>query len=706
MSLTKNHFVFILLFCGILFIGKTCAANEDSLTSILEDVNAHDTSRASAYLELSEILFVSNFDTLIPLCEKSKAICERGLKVSNNAVERQSYLKTLSGAVNNIGYAHSAVGENEKALENYFIALKIQQDISDYSGLAISLNNIGFVYENQGLVLEALKFYNESAKISEAIGDNVSLAISLNNLGLIYKRQGDFEKSIEFYEESLGLRKQEKNQRGIAISYNNIGSVYYEMGETEIALMYYRKSLSIRESISDTRGIANARANIAKVNFELGDLEQAEKYIRNAIELSASMNDLPKLSENHILLSRILAARGDRLGAKNAAQKGYDIALEIGFPSNISIAAELLSEYEAQDGNGLKALELYQEHILMRDSTVNSETKNAFARDKAHYEYEKRKALDDAEYANHILLEQEKNQRQRLIIYVIIIGLVILIGFLFFISSRLRITRKQKEQISDQKQEIELKRKEILDSIIYAKRIQSAILPRPEIIREHLNDSFVFYRPKDIIAGDFYWLQKAGNSTLFAAADCTGHGVPGAMVSVVCNNGLNRAVREYGFDRPAQILNQTRDLVIDEFKMSNERVLDGMDIALCCFDFDQMKLYFSGANNPVYIIRDSELIEIKGDKQPVGLYDAKKPFTEHEFDLVKGDVVYTFTDGFADQFGGPKGKKFMYKRFKKLLISIHKEEMNKQRVILAETFLEWLGNQEQVDDVCVLGVRV
>lgn len=297
-----------------------------------------------------------------------------------------------------------------------------------------------------------------------------------------------------------------------------------------------------------------------------------------------------------------------------------------------------------------------------------------------------------------------------------------------------------------QKERLELKNKEITDSITYAKRIQTAILPPLRIVKAHLRESFILYKPKDIVAGDFYWMEsfakasdceesfaKASDSErafakasdcegsfakasdpkgqnenliLFAAADCTGHGVPGAMVSVVCNNALNRSVREYGLTDPGKILDKTREIVVQEFEKSDEEVKDGMDISLCAYDPVTRMLKWAGANNPVWIVRDGVLQEVKGDKQPIGKHSEQKPFTTHTIQLSEGTAFYIFTDGYYDQFGGDKGKKFKAAKMKELLLSIYQRPMDEQRDIIDETFETWKDNLEQIDDVCVIGVRV
>ncbi|MCB9360814.1 MAG: SpoIIE family protein phosphatase [Flavobacteriales bacterium] len=282
-------------------------------------------------------------------------------------------------------------------------------------------------------------------------------------------------------------------------------------------------------------------------------------------------------------------------------------------------------------------------------------------------------------------------------------------------------------EVVAQKELVEEKNKEITDSIQYAKRIQNAILPPLKVVKKYLQESFILYKPKDIVAGDFYWMERIPSPTLpkgkgvsppsgelegavilFAAADCTGHGVPGAMVSVVCNNGLNRSVREYGLTDPGEILNKTREIVIAEFEKSEDEVKDGMDIALCSLEQKDgsWKLKYAGANNPLWIIRNNEIIETKANKQPIGKFDELLPYTTHTIELQKGDSVYISSDGYADQFGGEKGKKLKSANFKKLLLSIQNESMEKQKQLIDEAFENWKGNLEQLDDVCVIGVKV
>jgi serine phosphatase RsbU (regulator of sigma subunit) len=264
-------------------------------------------------------------------------------------------------------------------------------------------------------------------------------------------------------------------------------------------------------------------------------------------------------------------------------------------------------------------------------------------------------------------------------------------------------------EIEKQKQRVEELYMDVTDSIKYAKRLQDSILPPESKISDLLEDSFVLFKPKDIVSGDFYWLEETKDKVLFAAVDCTGHGVPGAFMSLVGSNGLNHAVKDHGKHTPAEILDDLNVTASQTFNkdVSEKEVSDGMDIALCSISKDRKTLEFSGANNPLYLVRDGKIIKHKADKFAIGSFkNQEKKYTNNSIDVQKGDVIYIFSDGYADQFGGEKGKKFLYSNFRDLLIEIHKKPTAEQKSILNQRIEEWKGNYEQVDDILVFGVRI
>ena len=294
------------------------------------------------------------------------------------------------------------------------------------------------------------------------------------------------------------------------------------------------------------------------------------------------------------------------------------------------------------------------------------------------------------------------------------IGLILILYLVAIVFENTKNTAlknlDEKNNLLDiQKKTLEIKQKEILDSINYSRRIQSAILPPDKIVKRLLPDSFILYKPKDIVSGDFYWVTEWGNKILFAAVDCTGHGVPGAFMSIVGQNILNQSVNEYGLSKPNLLLNSLNKGVSRTLGADDENIIrDGMDLALCTLDKKNMQLEFAGAFNPLWILRNNEIIEIKGNKFPIGSFmdDAIQNFDNHEMKLEKGDLLYIFTDGYADQFGGPKGKKFKDKNVKKLLLEISNESMDRQKEILETTMEDWKGELEQIDDILIMGVKI
>lgn len=458
------------------------------------------------------------------------------------------------------------------------------------------------------------------------------------------------------------------------------------------------------------------------------------------------------LGRSLLKLNRIEEAKSNLLEVLEKAKSSNAI-------KRVMMGHEALAKLYTKSKEFDKAVHHLQNMIDLRDTIFDQEKTMAVMSSRAAFDLEnkekeiqmlsienelgeKNRALKDAQL--------ERARSKQILLYSIISFTIIFIFILFILIKKRnesnKLLKKQKSEISAQKEVLQLKNSEILDSIQYAKRIQTAILPPNKLVKSYLANSFILYKPKDVVAGDFYWMESLNktkelnnegsddvDTILFAAADCTGHGVPGAMVSVICNNGLNRSVREYGITDPGKILDKTREIVILEFEKSDEEMKDGMDISLVALNFENKRFMveWAGANNPLWIIRKGEvsardlqsnsntnhrinvqsdggnsLVEIKPDKQPIGQYDNQTPYTTHRMELQKGDTLYIFTDGYQDQFGGEKNKKFKTSNFKKLLLSINDLTMENQKSHLDKAFEHWKGEYEQVDDVCVIGVRL
>jgi serine phosphatase RsbU (regulator of sigma subunit) len=305
--------------------------------------------------------------------------------------------------------------------------------------------------------------------------------------------------------------------------------------------------------------------------------------------------------------------------------------------------------------------------------------------------------------ANAILTEQEFD---KFMPYFFIVGAVLMVIYYERLRRANEKIIKQKQEIEYQKQLVEEKNKEITDSINYALRIQTAILPPARIVQEYLLNSFILYKPKAIVSGDFYWMETNENTIYFAACDCTGHGVPGALVSMVCHNALNRAVREFHISQPSDILNKVNELVIDNFEKGESQLRDGMDTSLCAFNSKTKILEWAGANNPLWLIKEGEFIETKADKQSIGNIEDSHPFTNHSFELKSGDSIYIFSDGYADQFGANGDKKITKKRFSELVLSLQGLSMQEQGTAFDNFINDHKKNTPQTDDILVMGVQI
>jgi serine phosphatase RsbU (regulator of sigma subunit) len=576
--------------------------------------------------------------------------------------------------------------------------------------LAETINNEGFYYRNIGNIPVALEYYHKSLKLLEELHDSIGMSFLYNNLGAIYQHQASYEMSIRYHQKSLELKIALGDSAGMAHSYNNLGVVYQRFDSLEKAMEYFHKGQELYLKYNDVRGWSRGYYNLAFGYGEIDSFERAKIFYEKSLAGYASYGDEEGISMTSSGLGALAFKMGDYGAAKEYAETGLKYAQQLGHPDLINSNASVLYAIAKSTGDYKVALEMRNLEIQMRDSLANTDYIKQSADAEAKYQFEKEQAIRDTEHRVEIEKQQSvsaaEKKRQNTVIISVSIGLLLVLLFSVFLNNRIRITRKQKKIIEAQKHEVEEKNKEILDSIRYAKRIQNAILPSMEAMQNELKKGFVLYKPKDVVAGDFYWMEKIEARVYVAAADCTGHGVPGAMVSVVCSNALSKALLEESADSTGDLLDKTREIVIKRLAKSGEEMKDGMDISLCVIDFEKMELQWSGANNPLWIVRENELIEYKADKQPVGVHSAMKNFTTHQIQLFRGDKIYLMTDGFQDQFGGANGKKFKAAQLKEIILQSKNEDMNEQKIKLENAFENWKKGFEQIDDVCLIGVEI
>lgn len=740
----------------------------DSLLQLYHNSKS-DTIKINCISKITEDCWDDNvwpkYNSLI-LQQTTKKLKEK------NTDKIQIFLKKhRAGAINNLGFMDYSNGKIEECLKHYQASLTIFQEVNDREGQGTCFNNIASVYEDMGEVHKAIVYYNKFLKISKELNDNYSLATAYNNLGYIYGEKGEFSKALEYYTLSRNLLEElddkyvlgttinniayiyriqgekdkalnqyfkaiylfEKinNEEGIAGAYNNVGLMYKDAGNHVDAVKYFQKSLAIFEKQGNKKGIADIYNSLGVVSDEQGLDNEALDYFNKSYAISTEVENVNLLCNVSINLGRYYFNRNNFAKAKEYLLNSYKVAKESGYLEIMRSATGLLSSVYQQQNDAKNEVKYYRLHVQYRDSVQNENNKKAAIRNSLEYNFEKAALADSLKNAEEQRINQIEHDKeisdQR--IYTLSGGIIsiLMLVVLLIIFKGYKDKKKSNAELGIKNKMIEEKNREITDSITYAKRIQNAILPSNATLNEHLgNEGFVLYKPKDIVAGDFYWLQKIQDQTLYGVADCTGHGVPGAMVSVVCHNALNRAVRENQLTLPGEILDKTKEIVIETFAQNDNMVQDGMDVALCSIDRKNGFVNYAGANNPIYVITDNSdtishipenarvieeygktLFELKANKQPIGNYIGKnEQFTTHKIKVNTGDVIYTFTDGFADQFGGEKGKKLKYSNFKKLLLLNSKYDLDQQKIALNNFFEDWKDGFEQIDDVCIIGLKV
>ncbi|TSJ42517.1 tetratricopeptide repeat protein [Fluviicola chungangensis] len=571
---------------------------------------------------------------------------------------------------NNIGIAYDYKGDYSQALSHFYRALRVAERIKDRDNEAYILSNIGLIYNNEKLYEKALEYHQKSLKIRREINHKKGISASINNLAIVFMDQKQYEKAIHYYNQSVAIDLELKDSIGLADDYNNLGVCYQNKKDFGKSEYYHLKSLEIKQKLKQNLGIATSKLNLGVVALKQGQLAKAGNYLSEAETLA------------------------QKLGTKEILKSVYQSLSDLGYEKK---------DFEMAYDYLVKFREIEKE--LDNEENIRKQTQ-----EEMNYTFDKER---ETQRLNQLAtaLENKKKQEQALIINwaIAIVGMLIL-GFSFVLYRRWNEVKKQKLIIEEKNRQVEEKNHEILDSINYAKRIQTAILPSNQLRERVLPEHFVLYEPKDIVAGDFYWLEETKDSIIFAVADCTGHGVPGAMMSVICHNALNRSVKEFGLRDPGLILDKTREFIVDELSKEEEdiEISDGMDISLCTWNKDTNEITWAGANNPLWIWKkeSQDIMEIKPNKQPIGKHFDMKPFTTHSVELQKGDRIYLITDGYADQFGGPESKKFKAKNLKNLLVQISNEKINQQIEILRSTFFKWKGDLEQIDDVCIMGIEI
>jgi serine phosphatase RsbU (regulator of sigma subunit) len=591
-------------------------------------------------------------------------------------------------------------------------AHEISDKIGYNKGKADGLLQIAFSHmhtakheESFNELLRCMEIYNE-------LGDETGIANAKYNLGLLQLRIGNFEDSITAFHSCLTYREKQNDLAGVAMCYFQMTYIYQHFEDQEGAYEAATKCLEIREQLGDRNGTGAILMILGEILRKRKDFVKAKQMLEKSLALRKE--SVEKMGEFATLLrwSELHMDLEDYETAEKCLYEGLQIATEENVNFGVLRFLQVLSNLYYRVDNIRKSKELITQAIEYAEKysfkSVLYELHKSCA-EICEVEGEYKKALEH--YRKYTSIKEEVINFQsstRL-------KSAQLMNKIEFAQKEAELEKTKNTALNEAYKIISEKNKEITDSINYAQRIQKGILPSAEQMQETLTDYFILYRPKDIVSGDFFWATKKineeGNALgIVAAIDCTGHGVPGAFMSMLGHTLLNQTIKNASVQNPAQILdflNEELPKTIHSYGQEMS-IRDGMDISLCAIDFKNAKLFYAGANNPCWIVRNKNLIVLQPDKQVISAAAdcEKKNFSNREFELEKGDLIYLFTDGYADQFGGPKGKKFKYRQLSDLLLSTSAKEMKNQKQVLETAFENWKGQLEQVDDVCIIGIKI
>ncbi|MFP4449281.1 MAG: tetratricopeptide repeat protein, partial [Bacteroidales bacterium] len=678
---------FILFFVITLFaynIAHSQSETIDSLKNIVSE--GDDTTKLKASIDISK----EYMDTDI---EKAKTYH----KTIDSLKEIIDNPKFDAKVIQHYGNFYFKTGEYNKAIEKFQEALSISKKNNSELVAASAYNNIGLIYEKKGNYNTAMEHLLEAAKIWEESNTQTELARVYLNMGLIHFRNENYNLSKNYYEKSLEIRKEINDREGIALVYNNMGILNFSLEKYDQVRNYFQEAYDIYKEEENYRQQAMTLANLGKIYSVLGQRNKALAAYNECIRLEKKLQDRSGLMSSYEMVANLLKEREKYGRAMIYLDSAYHIARSIEATDNMKDIYYQRYEIYKLLNNHQQALRWHEKYFELHDSIFNATKNKQLSEMQAKYETTKKERIINMLSQEKQVQELKLKKQQYLILFIGIITAVVL-GFAI-------ILYLQKKKINSTHQKLFKQQKQIKDSIEYASRIQSAILPELETIEQKLNlEHFLLFQPKDVVSGDFPFFEKKDGKKIIAVADCTGHGVPGAFMSILGYSLLTEIIHNSKELKADEILNQLRNHIIQALKQNNEIGMpkDGMDISLCIIDEEKKKIEFAGAYQVMLYISNGKLNRIKGDKMPVGIhYKEKKRFSLIEVQYSKGDMIYLFTDGYPDQFGGKHKKKLRLRNFQDILLTVHHENMEIQKKILQKSLKNWMGSCEQLDDILV-----
>jgi tetratricopeptide (TPR) repeat protein len=724
----------------------TLSKSDTNKVSILNQIAIHCLAKSNNELAQKYILLS---------IEKNKEI----LSSKKDAKNEYHYKKMLATAYNNKGRVFMNGGDNKRAMEEYQIALKLRQEINDEKGIASSYNNIALVHSNQGNLEKALEYHQQALEVRQKIGDKYGVAMSFNNIGVIYVTRGDYEKSLKSHLASLAIKEEIGDKAGMIMSLNNIGIIYEKQGDTVAALDNYMKylkaseelgnlqsmsyaynnigniymykkeyqkayeyqmnSLKIKKELGDKAGMAMSYSNLGSILYEQNNIKDALKNYLESLKLCEEVGDTVLMINLYHNIANLYLKTGNQKQAIENATIALQYAEKTGSKPGLKNAYNSLFEIYQAQGDYKKAFDYYQLFSSVKDSLLNEESSKQISEMNVRYESEKKdKELlkKDAELNK----QQVDGQRKKIQRNAFIVGFLLILVLAVFVFRSYRQKKQANLLLEDknlliekQKQLVEDRNLKITDSITYAQRIQQATLPSEELIKKAFSESFILFLPKDIVSGDFYWYTELPmqKGHLIVVGDCTGHGVPGAFMSMIGNTLLNEIVNVKGIYSPADILMELNKGVVGLLNQStddSDTQDDGMDVTIVAYNPITREVDYAAANHISYLYTKNNLVQLQGDIYSIGGMFGRTDlvFSGQHLKLDKGDMLYLFTDGYADQFGGEKNAKYTTTRFEKLFAELSTLDIVTQKQQLTATFDNWKGNNKQLDDVLVMGIKI
>ncbi len=669
----------------------------------------------------------------------------------NESLKIQRKINDIKGeatTIHGLGLVCWAKGIYSKALEYCSQALSMNEELDDKNGQAITLNSIGIIFSSQGDNTRALEFYLKSLKKFEELKDMKRIPALYNNIGLVYQHIGDYKMALKYYNESLNIKQLSHEKLGVSSLFINIGDIYEKQGDLQKALEYYLKAEDIRKEMSNSPGLANLYVSMGKLYLSMKNPLKALETLKNSEIIYKSIKDPNGLANCYIQTGLIYYELGDKNRAINYCLSGINYATKIGAFDLVQQGYENLSRMYEGLGKTAQALNSYKLFIALRDSLNGIEKSKEIVRIQMQADFDKVMQKQKIEQEQQLEIAQLKSKKQTMIanIFILAFTLTLSVFILFYLNFRQKQRHndllafqqldmeRQKSELMNQRDELEIQKNLVIhqrdkimtmltdlgESIDYARKIQQALLPSDKTLENILGKYFLFFQPRESVGGDFYWVATHENNIYFAIADCTGHGVPGGFMSMLGVSLLNEMISRSECDSPAKMLWKLRDMIIKALNQTglDDDSQDGMDIALCMYNPVNRNLVFSGANLSLIIATSNppkegekifvqdNIVELRPNRMPVAFYQRMEEYNEYHLVLNPGDSIYLFSDGYADQFGGAHNKKFGYSTFRNLISATAKKPFENQHDIFWNEFDKWKGDENQTDDVIVMGIQI